>query len=297
MKPSTSFLLISTAVAFVSVASAQTWLASFQQSLKSLIEIPFRKSTVPQFILDARHPWILANQRKLERLSNAEAFLCSGLDFETNDSTEIGTEAFEKGLELPPDIFDYLEIDNNRVGISRPGWQNALERLGEMKRCQRALKQAKRLEVNIFVHSVYLECTKILEPSQPPEWLLTLFGDVLESLTNLETFNWGLGHRDTHHFEEAFTSRNLTLPSIKNLQLGPSSYYLVGMCPNLERLENGNGYSSYHGHRSDQLDWRLMLIQAASSTPKLKRFAMAVFSDGWTPALVSGAFSLHRPSS
>jgi hypothetical protein len=279
-------------MAFPGFASVQTWLASFQQPLKNLLDNPLRRSTVPQFILDARHPWILANQRKLERLPNAEAFLCSGPNSESKESTGKETATYGVELEIPPDLFVALEIDNNRVGISRPGWPNALERLGEMRRCPRALNQVKTLEVDIFVHEgKYVDqVLKILEPSQPPKQLLTLFGEVLESMTNLETLKWGIRKEDTHFFEEAFKARNLTLPSIKHLEPGPSSHYLVGMCPNLETLQNGGGFMWYHGYMPDNRDWGLMLIQAAASTPKLKRFAMVGGHAGWTPALVSGMY-------
>jgi hypothetical protein len=290
MRPSAFILLIPTTVALLS--SVQTWLASFQQPLKNLIENPLRRSTVPQFILDARHPWILANQRKLERLPNAEAVLCSSLSSESHESTGIETEKSAEELEIPPDLFDNLEIDNNRVGISRPGWPNALERLGEMKRCQRALNQVKTLEVVIFVHEgKYVDqLLKILEPSQPPEQLVTLFGDVLDSMTNLETLKWAIPKEYTHLFEETFKSRNLTLPSVKQLEPGPSSHYLVGMCPNLETLHNGGGFMWYHGYMPDNRNWGLMLVQAAVSTPKLKRFSMVGGHDGWTPSLVSGTY-------
>jgi hypothetical protein len=252
-----SLILTTMTFAFPSFSSAQTWLASFQQ-----------RSTIPQFILDARHPWILANQRKLEALPNATAFLCSGPDSESNEESE----TYGEELETPPNLFDNLEINNNRAGISRPGWPNALERLGGMKHCKRALNQVKTLEVDIYVHRGKYsgQNLKILEPSLPPEQLLTLFGDVLESMTNLETLKWGIGTEDTHFFEEAFNSRNLTLPSIKRLEPGPSSHYLVRMCPNLERLKNGGGSTWYHGYMPDNRDWGLMLIQSAASLPKLK---------------------------
>jgi len=262
----------------------------------NLIDNPLRRSTIPQFILDARHPWIIANQRKLERLPNAEVFLCSTPDTKSDEAKEKETTLFGEQLEIPPDLFDKLEIDNNRAGVSRPGWPNAFERLSEMKRCQRALNQVKTLEVNIYVHSGkysdwYL---RSLEPLQPPEQLLTLFGDVLESMTSLETLRWGIGKEDTHFFEEAFKSRNLTLPSVKHLAPGPFSEYLVGMCPNLERLESGGGFMWYHGHMPDNRDWRLLFIQSAVSAPKLKRFAMVGANAGWTPPLVSGTCSTFR---
>jgi hypothetical protein len=206
MKLGALILPIPITTASLGFSSAQTWLASFQQPLMNLIDNAFRRSTVPQFILDARHPWILDNQRKLERLPNVAAFLCSGPDSESIESTGIETETRREELEIPSDLFDKLEINNSRAGISRPGWQNALERLSETKQCQRALNQVKTLEVNIYVHrgkfsNQYL---KILEPSQPPEHLLTSFGDVLKSMTNLETLKWGIPKEETYFFEESF---------------------------------------------------------------------------------------------
>jgi hypothetical protein len=40
----------------------------------------------------------------------------------------------------------------------------------------------------------------------------------------------------------------------------------------------------------DGRDWGMMLIQAAVSAPKLKRFAMVGGNSGWTPSLVSGMY-------
>jgi hypothetical protein len=277
MKLASFILLIPAVVALPGISSAQIWLASFQQPLKNLIENPLRRSTVPQFIIDAGHPWILANLRKLERLPNAEAFLCSSPDLESRGSagTKPGTTIEE--FEVPLDLFNNLEINNNRWGISRPGWANALERLGEMQRCPRALNQVKTLDVGIYIHdSKYSDLhLKILEPSQPPAKLLDLFGDVLQTMRNLETLKWGIPSKHTHFFESTFKSRELTLPSIKHLEPGLSSHYMVAMCPNLDRLESTGGSG-------------LPLIEAAASTPKLKRFAMEGGHDGWTPELISG---------
>lgn len=290
MKFAAFILLIPNAMAFPGISSAQTWLASFQQPLMNFIDNPLRRSTTPQFIIDARHPWVLANRRKLERLPNAEAFLCFNPGVKASEFAETNHEILGEGLEIPPDLFDKLEIDNNRAGISRPGWPNALERLGEMNRCPRALQHAKSLYVDIFAHTgKYTDLQmKILEPAQPPEELLVLFGDVLESMTSLETLKFNIPKDFTDLFGEAFQSRNLTLQSITHLEPGPSSHYLVPMCPNLETLQNGGSFMWYHGYMPDGRDWGLLLIQAAQSTPKLKRFAMVGGHNGWTPSLVEG---------
>lgn len=281
-------VIIPAAMALPGLSSLQTWLASFQQPLEHLIDNPNRESTIPQFIVDARHPWIVENQRKLESLPNAEAFLCSVRDIESNEATNLETKTSIQELEIPGDLFDRLEIDNNRAGISRPGWPNALERLGEMKRCQQALNNVKTLKVEIYVHNgeYSAQYLKILEPSQPPERLLTLFGDVLESMTNLESLQWGMRNEDAHFFEAAFKLRNLTLPSIKYLEPAAASYYLVEMCPNLESLQSGRLFASSRDNR----DLRLMLIQASRWTTKLKRFAMEAGYNGWTPSLISGMY-------
>jgi hypothetical protein len=46
---------------------------------------------------------------KLERLPNAEAFLCSGPDSVSNEETGIETEIYGEGLEIPPDLSTTLK--------------------------------------------------------------------------------------------------------------------------------------------------------------------------------------------
>ncbi|EPE34441.1 hypothetical protein GLAREA_10135 [Glarea lozoyensis ATCC 20868] len=256
-------LLLPAAMAF-SLSPIQTWLASFQQPLRNLIDNPLRRSTVPQFLLDARHPWVLAHRRQLERLPNAEAFLCT----ELLDGTS--------GLEIPPDLFDRLEVDNNRVGMSRPGWPNAQERLTEMSKCPRALEQVKELEINIYVYEgAYSELgNRLLEPSYPPSQLTGLLGDVLESMKNLEKLNYHIPKEYTRLFGGAFQARKLVLPSVKHLAPGPWSHYLW-----------------YHGYFPDEFgyrfQWGLEFIQSTISAPKLKRFSMNGGNHGWALELVS----------
>jgi hypothetical protein len=291
MKLGVIILFVPITMAFPSISSAQIWLSSFKQTTQNFIDNPLRRSTVPQFIIDAQHPWIVTNQRKLEQLPNAGAFLCSLPNMASNESNE--KEALE-ALEIPPDLFHNLTIDNSHASASRPGWPNALDRLLEINTCQRALKEVKELVINVYVHrGPYTDLhLKILEPAQPPEQLLTLFGDVLESMTNLETLKWNIPKVYTHFFEESFKLRNLRLPSVIHLEPGPLSQYLVEMCPNLVELENGGGGLWYHGYMPDNRDWELNLVQATASVPNLKRFAMVGVGGygGWTPELIFGAY-------
>ncbi|KAH7309996.1 hypothetical protein BKA65DRAFT_519262 [Rhexocercosporidium sp. MPI-PUGE-AT-0058] len=285
MKIAILFSLFAATMAFPGLSTVQTWLASFQQPILNLIDNPYRKSTIPQFILDTQHPWILSNQRKLESLPNAEAFLCFDRNFDIQGKQVEGTEA---ELDIPPDLFENLTIDNNPGTFSRPGWPNALERLTEINRCPLALARVKALHVNIFVHhGEYADLwLKALEPNQPSEQLLALFGDVLESMTGLNSIKGSIRTEDAHFFEESFKARNLTLPTVTNLETGALSRYLVGMCPNLERLETGSGYD-WNGYSRDEPDWRVLFIQSAALVPGLRRFAMSGSYKGWDPELAT----------
>jgi hypothetical protein len=281
MKLPLLILLLPTAMA-LGFSPAQIWLASFQQPLRNLIDNPFRQSTIPQFLIDSRHPWILAHRRQLERLPNAEAFLCTEVvDCRT-------------GFEIPPDIFNRLEVNNNRYGISSPGWPSALERFTEMSKCPRALQQVRELDIDIFVYDSRNSdiSNKLLEPSLPPPQLIAIFGDVLESMSSLEKLTYKIPKEYTRLFGQAFQARTLTLPSVRHLEPGPWSHYLVRMCPNLESLANGGGYQWNHGYLPEEFgyrfQWAFEFIQATVSSPKLRRFSMVGGHDGWSPELVSG---------
>ncbi|KAI0552594.1 hypothetical protein F4679DRAFT_534720 [Xylaria curta] len=230
---------------------------------------PLRQSRVPQFILDAQHPWILENQGKLERLPDAESFLCS-------QSQTSGKDLGENGLDVPPDLFEYLEIDNRRVGVDRPGWPNAVLRLREVHRCSAALSQVKTFKIAIQVHrGEYSRLDRrILEPQQPPSEVLDLFVDVLTNMTNLEILKWDIPVSDARYFEEHFIERGLVLPSVKRLEPGSVSPFLVRTCPNITVLEE-----------KTYTDAPEALLQAAMFAPNLTRFAMSV-RHGWDLSLI-----------
>ncbi|KAG4436192.1 hypothetical protein IFR05_008320 [Cadophora sp. M221] len=158
-----------------------------------------------------------------------------------------------------------------------------------MNRCPLALSRVKNLHVGIYVYrgSNNDFWPQILEPSNPPSELPTLLGDVLEWMTRLEQLTWGMGSGDACFFEEPLMARNLSLPSVTSLELGASSHYLVGMCPNLEKLESGGGWYSSRLYDADELDWRVLFIQSAASATKLKSFGMDGSFKGWSPELAT----------
>lgn len=110
-------------------------------------------------------------------------------------------------------------------------------------------------------------------------------------MTNLKQLDWNVPKEYTNVIGEVFEKRKLVLPSVKILVVAAGSHYLVPMCPNLEILENSSIY--YWPEDLVGNDWKKLLIQAAVSSPILKRFAMGKgwWLDGWSVSLVSGKFT------
>ncbi|RYC59062.1 hypothetical protein CHU98_g7148 [Xylaria longipes] len=247
----------------------QTAVLYGKEKISDFLSNPSRQSRVPQFILDAQHPWILENRDKLEKLPDAESYLC----FPTRVSAR---DLSKNGLDVPPDLFEYLEIDNSRFGVDRPGWPNAVLWLREIHRCQVALSQVKTFNTAIFNHrGEYSDWDKrMLEPEQPPREGLDLFAHVLGNMTNLETLKWNVPASDARYFEKHFVDCGLVLPSVRRLEPDSTSPFLVGMCPNITVLE-----SRYN-------KWPQSLLQAAMFAPNLTRFAMGVRYYGWPQSLI-----------
>ncbi|KAI0445489.1 hypothetical protein F4803DRAFT_548213 [Xylaria telfairii] len=272
-------LSLGLALMLFSVASMgwQAAVLDWKEKIGDFLSNPSKQSRVPQFILDARHPWILENQSKLERLPDAGSYLCSQSQASTTDITE-------NGLNVPHDLFEYLEINNNRAGINRPGWPNALLRLQEIHSCPAALSQVKTFYTDIYVYrSRYDDLDKrVLESHQPPKEVLDLFVDVLGNMTNLETLKWKIPASDASYLEEHFAERGLVLPSVRRLEPGSMTPFIVRTCPNITTLEV---FSTKQPEA---------LLQAAMFAPNLTRFAMGV-DDGWTPSLIQDLVSIYLP--
>lgn len=270
------------AASYANLPRFKFWADNVKESIYRFFEDPRRCSTVPQFLLDARHPWIVKNRRLLERLPNAEEYLCI-----IQEGFELKRLVGKNNLEIPEDLFHRLEIDNNRYGIDRPGWANAEARLLEMQRCPRALLEVERLHVNVCVDEPSLYMPKFIEPSNPGARLISLFGDVLESMPNLETLQWRIPARQTADFQEAFSKRELQLTSVRTLQPAQCNEYLVKMCPNVESIVTHGGpwKGAWDRDKNSPIH---RLLRSATHATALKRFSLQCYSDDWTPDLARG---------
>jgi hypothetical protein len=268
----------------IGASSVLAWSAWAPQAVMNYFDDPTKRSVIPRFILDVQHPWVAKNQHRLESLTDAEAFLCS-----TDEPGKEPGDLRQHGLQVPPDIFDSLEITSGDPDVDIPSWPDALARLGEMKRCAAALARVKSFKVKIYVHAES-NSHGYLGFRQPPnsnEKLLRLFGEVLEAMPNLEHLKWDISPEHTHWFEESFHDRALALPSVKILESAPFGHYMVARCPNLEILRNDIDGWWWMDFR-DRTDPELMLVRSTASAMKLKRLEIYARRDGWTPSFATG---------
>lgn len=238
-------------------------------------------SQIPQFILDTNHPWLATNKAWLSRYPNVAEEICS------RDSP-LWTSPASPDHALPVDLFTNLLIDNNAAphGIcgGRLGWPNVHDRLREMAACDASLAGVRSLHVDVYVHDD--KWSHYMETTLPPPGVPELFADVLSQMSNLERLDWGISNEATREFESAFVAKGLMLPSVKYLQPGAGSDYLVSRCPNLEVLEAGC-YSHHWSWHSGDAD-RLELIRASTGLESLKEWRLTTQWDGWTLGMLEG---------
>ncbi|KAG6357350.1 hypothetical protein INS49_013226 [Diaporthe citri] len=238
-------------------------------------------SPIPQFILDTNHPWLATNKAWLSRYPNVAEEICS------RDSPLWASPASPEHA-LPADLFTNLLIDNNSAGIcdSRLGWPNVRDRLQEMAACEASLAGVRSLHVDVSVADD--KWSDYIETTLPPPGIPESFADVLSQMSNLERLDWGISREATQEFESAFVAKGLMLPSVKYLQPGAGSDYLVSRCPNVEVLEAGS--YSHHWSWSSGKGQRLALIKASTGMESLKEWRLAAQWDGWTLGMLQSIF-------
>ncbi|KAJ7774367.1 hypothetical protein B0H14DRAFT_2965351, partial [Mycena olivaceomarginata] len=249
---------------------------------------PIGPSRIPTFILDTQHPWVEQHRDQLERVPNVRELLCNP------ESIQVSTPGFPDPIPIPNDIFSSLYVDNNRAGISRLGWNNALHRLREIQACPAALRTCESLKVDIYRHGGS-EWVDTWEPATPPAELPGLFADVFSQMPKLKKLDWVRPSDSGEYgfqvgttvssFVKRFPERNLTLPAVEHLLLGPGCESFVSMCPNLKTLETGGGLAWPHWYSwSNETDPYMALVRAAAGVKNISAFTMSMQS--WRPELL-----------
>lgn len=262
-------------------------------------------SSIPQFLLDTEHPWIIKHHSVLERLPDCESFLYSppGTKYRTPASQLQHHDAsarpappddeLDLHLEVPADLFTTLIIDNCYSYTRRAGWPNARSRLLELQRCPAAaLARVCSLDVRVWVHrGVHADS----EDLQAEEWqdlegpagdeLLDLFASVLTDMTGLERLRWAMLPEFAQRIREGLVGgRGLWLPSVSRLEVAAFCEYMVDVCPNVEVLECEGTMTMT---REKDSRYAEMLVEAAAKLPKVKEFSVKALAH-LTPSLVSG---------
>ncbi|KAJ6532682.1 hypothetical protein DFH09DRAFT_1181951 [Mycena vulgaris] len=271
-------------------AQASAWHLQlpFQSTLSSWFGRPIGPSRIPTFILDTQHPWVEQHRNQLERVPNVNELLCNP------ESIQVSAPGFPDPIPIPNDIFSSLHVDNNRAGISRLGWNNALHRLREIQACPAALWTCESLKVDIYRHGGS-EWDDTWEPATPPAELPGLFADVLSQMPKLKKLDWVRPSDSGKYnfqvgttvsqFVKGFAERNLTLPAVEHLLLGPGCESFVTMCPNLTTLETGGGLAWPHWDSwSNETDPYTALVRAAAGVKNISAFTMSTQS--WRPELL-----------
>lgn len=222
---------------------------------------------VPQFVLDAQHPWLQSHASDLAALDDPTSLICAPLKADVSfdpESIECGRGFESRGLsgeDVPGDFFGRLEIDNNRVGIDRLGWGNARARLLEMRGCPRALEEVREMKIDIWVHD--------WEWKTPPADVPQLFAQVLGSMKNLEKIDWTLrGYEENLALGERFLEEGVGL-SATEVKANMYATWLLDAAPEVKVLEvkrDDWGFSRAENHFDFYKTW----LRAAAKLKELK---------------------------
>ncbi|KAI1750018.1 hypothetical protein F4782DRAFT_511026 [Xylaria castorea] len=142
-----------------------------------------------------------------------------------------------------------------------------------MHRCSNALVSVKFLNTNVRFSKME---GNLPGPSESPQLIKeveTLFADVSGNTTNMETLEWDTPSTYAHYFEQHFVDRGLVMPSVKQLEPGPMSHFLVRFCLNGAELRSRDRSLTWKLYGDDaSVGDTMLLIQAcafASNSPKL----------------------------
>ncbi|KAL9114648.1 MAG: hypothetical protein Q9227_001326 [Pyrenula ochraceoflavens] len=142
----------------------------------------------------------------------------------------------------------------------RGDWNYAFQRLEEMRYCPALTTYTKTFKFDLFVDSD--------EP--PPHKLPSALAETLGRLSNLEKFVLRIPDQHSEVFEVAM--KDVRLPNVHTLVVGPFCEYAISLCPNTTTLST-NGWAWRHSDRGGwQQNQTMRLIRAAAAAEKLTDF-------------------------
>ncbi|KAJ7789499.1 hypothetical protein B0H14DRAFT_2944316 [Mycena olivaceomarginata] len=209
-------------------ASASHLQLPFQSTLSSWFGRPIGPSRIPTFILDTQHPWVEQHRDQLECVPNVRELLCNP------ESIQVSTPGFPDPIPIPNDIFSWIS-----TATAGSEWVDTWE------------------------------------PATPPAELPGLFADVFSQMPKLKKLDWVRPSDSGEYgfqvgttvssFRQAFPERNLTLPAVEHLLLGP-------------------GCESFVSIWSNETDPYMALVRAAAGVKNISAFTMS--TQWWRPELL-----------
>ena len=102
------------------------------------------------------------------------------------------------------------------------------------------------------------------DKQEPPKALVSQLASQIGRMTELEKLVLVIPEFYTDIFASEFISRNISLPGVHTLAVGPFCDFALRMCPNVQRVSS-NGYRWLHSRRADYMarEHTLALIKAA----------------------------------
>lgn len=254
----------------------------------------FSKPGIPKFILDTKHPWIEENLAALRGLDAKDALCNPGSVLRADLPL------------LPEDLFANISIKNKR----EPAWKHAGALLQEIEDCPAALTHCESLHIDIHLQALDRELG-IFEPSNPSDTLPHLLIDVLSNMPSLRKVTWvadSAGAEAAADFRTAFQERNISLPTVKELHIGPHLYFLIHVADRVEKITASmeavaGSFSSYRLRTQSQPTTELLqaiskvnhvrdlslemewgpesLMQVLNSAPNIEVLRLCDASDMW----------------
>lgn len=152
-------------------------------------------------------------------------------------------------------------------------WLQAVRGISSMARSRSAIEHTRTFTIDIDVSGSK-------DPRLSSCFTIGL-ASVLLSLEKLDKLTFLLPEIDTVRFRRTFESVALSLPAVRSLVVGPYTYWIIDMCPNVQSIATRDWHWAHENHYGSYLNQpHFDLIRAASQAEELQHFQV---QDWWRP--------------